>query len=104
MSVALLVENPPDNTRLVPVATERVFTEYWQPACSALNLKWVPCFQTGIELAQEDLPLVVEELAQLKCWIESAQNEELAPVKSRIENLISELGQLRGTTAKIWIG
>ena len=105
MSVVLMITTAPDETRLVPVAPESVFTEHWQRGCSVLGLELVPLCQAGTEISLEELPLLLDELSQLKRWMESPGScipEE--GVLQRICILISELEQLRGSTAKIWIG
>ena len=100
MTVVLLI----NSTRSVPIAPESVFTQYWQRGCSELGLRWVPWFQPGIEISQQDLPAVLEELSRLQVWAKSPDSAIPGYVLQRIENLISELEQLRGSTAKIWIG
>jgi hypothetical protein len=94
MSVSLFMKGPDRAERVVPISTERVFEDYWQPAATKLGLKWVPLFQTGLPLTMDDLPVVLTELALLKG--EFGHSESLPPdiaeyVTGRVENLISAL-------------
>jgi hypothetical protein len=105
LTVALLITTAADETRLVPVAPESVFTDHWQRGCSVLGLEFVPLCQAGTEISQEGLPSLLDELSRLQRWMESPGScipEE--GVLQRICILISELEQLRGSTAKIWLG
>jgi hypothetical protein len=59
-----------DQSEFVPVATADYFRGYWLPGATALRLKYVPQFYNpGIPLSQEDLPIVLQELAALRKWI-----------------------------------
>jgi len=94
MSVALSIQ--PRGTagaapRIVPVATQDVFKRYWLPASEALGLQWVPLFETGIPLAKEDVPDVLQELRALDGWIRQSAPETAAVIGARLERLITEL-------------
>lgn len=106
MSVGLIIRGVPGGPRMVAIAPERVFTDHWQRGAAALRLKLVPCCQTGIKITQKELPLLLEELARLKQWMELPDSEiPQGGVLDHISNLIEELDRLRGSTrAKIWIG
>lgn len=98
MSVSLLIKyhNPGKRSRLVPIATEDTFEQYWQTASSRLALKWVPIFQSGLPLRNDDIPLIVAELDRLRdYWVESGQHDiprEIAEqLLSRVKNLLIEL-------------
>jgi hypothetical protein len=94
MSVSLVVEysDPEKNTRLIPIATERIFDEYWQPACKALGLKWIPLFQSGLPLPPEDIPDVLEELSRLETHLSSGSRPDI-PADVR-EQILSRIGML----------
>lgn len=63
MSVALLITKEKEGPdELIPIATESAFTNLWMPVIRELDLEWMPLFQTGISLEDEDLPLVLKEL------------------------------------------
>jgi len=70
MSVSLLINqhNNTDETRIVPIATESIFSEFWRPAASQLNLQFVPLFQSGLPINKEDLFIIIEELRKLKLY------------------------------------
>src|SRR5689334_9964424 len=72
MSVAVMVldEGGPGQHRLVPLATQRLFVEQWLPLCSRLNLRFVPLFESGINLERGDLPVVRSELELLQQHVE----------------------------------
>ena len=57
MSVCLMVSNPiskEEDEFYVPIATEQVFQEFWMPIVEMLDLQWVKCFQSGIEVGKEN--------------------------------------------------
>ena len=95
MTVSLFMKTQRDgDERVVPISTERVFEDYWQPAARKLGLKWVPLFQTGLPLEQEDIPVVLEELEKLRTAFEKpshvpADTDEY--VLGRLNLLIEEL-------------
>jgi hypothetical protein len=107
MSVALLISKKHDrrDSNLIPVATQDVFHEVWIPPCQALGLKYLPMFETGTALEQEDLDCVIEELGRLKEHFESTSNELTKHIVSRIELLASSLNDVKGRPdLEIWIG
>ncbi|MCI0419200.1 MAG: hypothetical protein L0312_08275, partial [Acidobacteria bacterium] len=71
MSIGLMLAYavPTKKGDFVPIATEEAFHKYWQPACTALQLRWVPLFHTGLPLKQADISEVIEELGLLKQWL-----------------------------------
>ena len=107
MSVLLIIRKgeQDDHPITVPVAPESVFTDHWQRGAAALGLEWVPLCQAGTDITQEELPLLLDELARLKKWMESPDSG-IPPggVLDRIGSVIAALEQARGSTAKIWIG
>ena len=98
MSVAAMViipENMVNKLLYIPIATERFFIKCWMPAINALELKWIACFQCGIEITKKDLPFVIDELEKIKPWIsENLSYEETNFMTSRIDNLIDNLGEI----------
>ena len=108
MSIGLMLEYeaPTNNRDFVPIATEAAFQKYWQPGCAALHLHWVPLFQTGLPLSQEDIAPVVDELVRLKHWL-SYQTDTTVPqtVILRIEQLIQALQKVQGDSqVDVYIG
>ena len=75
--------------------TERVFENYWLPAIEKLDLKWVRCFQCGIEIGKDELEPVKMELTELKNWlVEHMNNEQGVYIRDRIDNLCMEMNQI----------
>lgn len=108
MSICLMVkyEVPTPKSHMLPIATEAAFQKYWQPGCAALHLQWIPLFQAGFPLKQEDISLVIGELVQLKMWL--SRNEGAAvprDVVARIDLLVQTLQELCGESqAEVYIG
>ena len=108
MSISLIVEFevPTQKSRILPIATEAAFQKYWQPGCAALHLQWIPLFQAGFPLKQEDISSVIGELVQLKTWL--SRNEGAAvpqDVVARIDLLVQKLQELCGESqAEVYIG
>lgn len=46
----------------------KLFYKCWVPGIQALKLKWLSCFQVGLDTRLEDLPNLFAELEQLKKW------------------------------------
>lgn len=90
----------------VPVASERFFINVWMPAAHALQLKYVPLFQTGLDLEKADLESVLIELHKLGEWVALNNSSEVsASVHERIDLLIEALQRtFRSHGAKIFIG
>lgn len=108
MSVALLVTPRRGNSeasRLVPVATQDMFTTIWKPAAERLGLRWIPLFEGGTTVERDDLPDVLRELGVLRNWCVSSDSaREL--ILGRIERLIAELQQILSTNddVEVFIG
>ncbi len=81
-----------------PVATAEYFRLFWTPGVEALGLKYVPQFDDpGISLAQEDLPIVLAELARLKTWMETTfPNGEDGGMIERVETVARKLREVVG--------
>ncbi|GAB1543817.1 hypothetical protein NUACC21_64930 [Scytonema sp. NUACC21] len=104
MSVSFFAKSSTsENTEhFIPVSTEEIFEEYWQPACSKLGLKWIPLFQTGLPLEVEDISSVIQELKQLKQFFLNPSEFNIPEnikeyVIMRIQNLINELHKIQET-------
>lgn len=99
MSIGLLLEyaRPTKKSAIVPIATEEAFHKYGQPGCAALHLQWVPLFQTGLPLKQEDIAWVIEELVRLKQWLSChMENDVPQAVVARIDQLMQSLQKVQG--------
>lgn len=108
MSISLIVkfEVPTQKSRILPIATEAAFQKYWQPGCAALHLQWIPLFQAGFPLKQEDIPLVIGELVQLKTWLSCNETAAVPQdVVTRIDLLTQSLQELCAEPqAEVYIG
>lgn len=78
----------------MPVATEGVFREHWLPGALALGLVWLPQFETGVNVGEDDLPAVQEELRALERWLIANAPGSADLVLPRIARLIDVLGSL----------
>lgn len=111
MSVCLMISNPINKNEeayYVPISTERVFREYWMPIIIDLDLKWLKCFQSRIEIEKEDFNFVLEELMKIYEYInERCHKEESKRIVERIDNLSKELKIISKDTRndiKVYIG
>ncbi|WP_437793350.1 hypothetical protein [Sorangium sp. So ce693] len=108
MSVVLTTTSRQGDTRsnrLVPVAAQATFKEFWVPAAEALGLQWVPLFETGIPVERSDLPGVIRELAALRAlWVSSEPHREA--ILERLDRLIDELNKINSADddVEIFIG
>ena len=111
MSVSLIISNPinkEESNFNIPISTEQVFQECWMPIIETLNLQWIKCFQSGIELEKEDFESVLKELMEIKIWlVNNINNARKKQVIERIDNLSKELIELFENTRddlKVYIG
>ncbi len=98
MSVAMFVGNAiseKEEKFYVPIATEDFFEKYWLPGCKAIKLKWIPIFQTGVDLVKSDSIVVTNELQSLLVWAEmNLDTETYQAMRKRIELVIEGLSIL----------
>ena len=107
MSVALLLTHKDDRRTMLPVATEEVFERYWVPSSEQLGLEYVPLFQTGVRVTRDDLPLISQELDQLRAHFAAAYRDEVGEgLLQRVDLLAGALAelQLARETPDIYIG
>src|SRR3974377_653304 len=107
MSVALVVKSAPDpRDRHLPIATEDVFEDFWLPAAHALHLKWVPTFQSGLDVRHQDIPDILNELLRLKVWMTKPERKvESEAIVRRIVLLTHRLEEIQhDPAASAWIG
>ena len=81
---------------MIPVATQEVFKTYWKQGAQVLGLRWVPLFETGIPVQEDDIADVVSELEKLANW--ARQSEVPDFVVTRIDVLIESLVEVRGSS------
>ena len=111
MSVSLMISNPINENEEyfhLPISTERVFEDHWMPIITELDLKWVRCFQGGIELEKDDIEEVLKELKKMQNWIITYRNNDRGKhMLERLENLNETLFFLLTNSRddlKIYIG
>ena len=98
MSVGVYInKNPKDATDIefyFPVSSEDFFYSHWMPACKLLNLRWIPCFGSGINIDREDLPEIIMEIGQLKSWaLKNLSGKELEYMVERLDFFPNKLPQ-----------
>jgi hypothetical protein len=108
MSVCLLVipHAAGRHPWLFPIATEECFLRHWEPAAARLSLRFVPLFGTGLTVAKEDVPMILDELRQLRTYFEQqhATASDLT-LAERVDALFHELRELQTSSQEeIYIG
>lgn len=92
MSVSAFISNDDNNNINIPIATEKTFQDYWMPIINQLDLKWMACFQSGIEIGRQDLNFILKDLNEMQNWIEiNMSNSMRGFMLKRIKNLSEEL-------------
>lgn len=109
MAIGALILDPQNDYErnfFIPVATESFFKECWLPAIASLGLRWTDLFPTGVDVEEEDVPHIIEELIQIKEWVEKNLNEEQkVKILERIEGIIEKLPQaFQRKDAVVFIG
>lgn len=89
MSISVIISNPKteyERSFCLPVSSESFFRKIWLPITLELGLKWVPLFQTGVEIQKCDLEYLFEELNNIKNFDkEKLRNKNGDHLLSRIE-------------------
>lgn len=111
MSVSLMISNAvniEEENLNIPISTEKVFQDNWIPIIEKLNLKWIRCFQSGIELEKEDIEAVLKELDTMQVWVyENMNTDRGKQMIVRIDNLSKALIKIFKETRndiKVYIG
>jgi hypothetical protein len=85
-------QNDSENRLYIPVASLSFFRECWLPGIRALGLRWTELFIPGVDITINELPIILDELDQLKKWaglnLQGTNNEYFF---ERVEPLIEEL-------------
>lgn len=85
-------QNDSENRLYIPVASLSFFRECWLPGIHALGLRWTELFIPGVDVTLNELPIILDELNQLKKWashnLQGINNEHFL---ERIVLLIEEL-------------
>ncbi len=98
MSICAIISNPQNKEEeqlYIAIAAESVFKQIWLPIIKELDLKWVACFQSGVEIEKQDSSEVIHELELMLDWINKAVNGSgNNTIKVRIRNLIKNINEL----------
>lgn len=98
MSISAIVINDEykDLNIYIPIATEKVFYEYWKPEIDSLNLKYLNQIQYGIEINISNKPLFVQQLKELYFKINKSYkgNNIYLSINKRIKFVIEEVNKL----------
>lgn len=73
MTIGAFILNPQNDFErnfFIPVATESFYKEGWLPVIESLGLQWTNLFTTGVDIEKEDVSVVIDELIQIKEWVE----------------------------------
>jgi len=109
MSIGLFISfrNPQKEDRLVPIASDYIFSKHWKPICEELHLRWVPRFQNGWMLSVQDMPHILMELSQLQRYLTCGEThvEISHHMLARISVLMRELNEVhKNMDANAFVG
>ena len=107
MTIALIIHNPINELeeRSIPISTESFFTDAWQPLAKVLNLQWIPLFQTGVFITNEDQDKILDELILLINNLNLIQLTQMETdyFKTRLDLLIKEISEIFALRDRITI-
>lgn len=101
MSVVLLISPKAGvavaegGSRMIAIATQEIFRTYWRQGGQVLGLRWVPMFETGIPVQEDDISDVVFEVKKLAEW--ARRSDVPDSVVERMNVLIAELLKVQGS-------
>jgi hypothetical protein len=112
MSVQMTITGTDDHdvqASSTPLATEEVFGKLWMRGALDIDAKWIPLFQSGVDVEVDDLPSICEELRALRHWAASSSMEsgERSLISDRIDAALHKLDAVSGLDPKslhIFIG
>ena len=99
MSVALMITRPqpgqpqPDR-RLIPVAGEKRYWNWWEPVIEQEGYQWLPGMGVGIDIDAENLPIVLAELRQLQAAVPRYYEPGTEQYQQMTERLAAVLEEL----------
>jgi hypothetical protein len=106
MSILALIQNPQseeEKSFSVPVASESIFQQRWEPIIEELQLQWLPLFSTGIDLEKIDQKDVLDELSRFKAsYIEKFGSDEVIDRVNLLSDSLKKVFSRDG--AKVFIG
>ena len=89
MAVEILIEDKRSGTaELIPVATAKVFRDFWLAGSRELILRTVPLMGDGL-FGRDDLPELLAELKLLRQWFKDTQTpDDYKSLELRINRLM----------------
>lgn len=109
MSVGLFISyrSSQKEDRLVPIASDYIFSKHWKPICEELHLRWIPRLQHGWMLSVQDMPHILTELGQLQRYLACGEThvEISHHMLARISVLMRELNEVhKNMNADAFVG
>ncbi|MGB0639817.1 MAG: hypothetical protein ACPGTU_10820 [Myxococcota bacterium] len=102
MSVALLIERNGEENLSTPVATEAVFRRHWLPVCVELKLQWIPLFESGLPVSEQDRPWILDELQRFEMLVQQREpNSDIARRASTLADALHSINFNEGVSAYI---
>lgn len=106
MSISACIQNPEnEKERLfyVPIASESVFRNKWEPIAEELDLRWLRLFSTGVDLEESDISDILDELDLFRSHYMLKFGHD--PVVERVDLLVESLETASSRKGvKIFIG
>lgn len=71
MAISVQIDDPQNDFErpfYIPVASLSFFRECWLPGIRELGLSWTELFESGVDVTEKELPIILDELEQLKKW------------------------------------
>ena len=99
--------NGQESDRLVPVATEKIFYEYWYPVIEREGYEWLQMMAGGFTVTEENLAEVLAELRQLQGAMPryyDPSHDQYAYITRRLALLIETLEGLSGQNFELFLG
>lgn len=102
MTIAIIGER-----KLIPIATERAFSQFWLEASRDLNFVWVPLFEYGVTIDKQYFNELEQEIINMQKWvllstkIDTLNKEVLL---DRISYILVEIKKIFLTEQSIYIG
>jgi hypothetical protein len=77
-----------------PLITLNFFKKRWLPAIESLNLEWLRCFTSGLDLTKKELPYVLHELQKIKEWgknnLSEGEYDYMDESITKLQNMLDE--------------
>lgn len=105
MSVALLVPELEDApARIVPIATEELYSREWMQVANGLGLTWLQRFQLGVPVGRDDLDEVIGEFLSAGRTFAADGKHHLAQRASVVAETLRDLARTDTRNLSVFIG